>query len=155
MRNRLSPAFTASKLKHMFSHINKCASQFAKFLVTRKGARTQPLEFKSAFTRLTNDVIATSAFGLEINSVQNPEEKFYKYGQKMTDFGILRGFIFIGYMFSPRLMKALGLSLMPREVTTYFEQLIYDTMAHRTKNNIVSLTLKNKEPIFISVFSLI
>jgi len=68
MRNRLSPAFTASKLKHMFSHINKCASQFAKFLVTREGARTQPLEFKSAFTRLTNDVIATSAFGLEINT---------------------------------------------------------------------------------------
>ncbi|XP_065342833.1 uncharacterized protein LOC135941346 [Cloeon dipterum] len=136
MRNKLSPAFTASKLKLMFPHISKCASQFAKFLITREGAKTQPIEFKSTFTRMTNDVIATTAFGVETNAVQNPEEKFYKYAQIMTDFGAVRSLIALGFMVFPKLMAALGLSFTPKDVTNYFQQLIKGAMEYREKKNI-------------------
>lgn len=137
MRNKLSPAFTASKLKHMFPHISKCASQFAKFLVTRDGASREPLEFKSTFTRMTNDVIATTAFGVETNAVQNPEEKFYKFAQAMTEFGSLRSLIALGFMMAPKVMKAVGLSFTPKNITAYFQDLIYGTMELRQKKNLV------------------
>ncbi|XP_059470470.1 uncharacterized protein LOC132193665 [Neocloeon triangulifer] len=136
MRNKLSPAFTASKLKGMFPHISKCAGQFAKFLVSREGAKTEPIEFKSTFTRMTNDVIATTAFGVETNAVQNPDEKFYKFAQIMTDFGALRSLIALGFMVFPKLMAAVGLSFTPKEVTNYFQQLIKGTMDFRQKKNI-------------------
>ncbi|XP_065342834.1 uncharacterized protein LOC135941347 [Cloeon dipterum] len=136
MRNKLSPAFTASKLKLMFPNISKCASQFAKFLITREGAKTQPIEFKSTFTRMTNDVIATTAFGVETNAVQNPEERFYKYAHVMTNFGPLRSLIALGFVVFPKLMVALGLSLTPKEASNYFEQLIKGTMEYREKKNI-------------------
>jgi cytochrome P450 len=137
MRNKLSPAFTASKLKNMYPHISKCASQLAKYLINRPGAKTEPIEFKSTLTRMTNDVIATTAFGVETNAVENPEEKFYKFAQGMTEFGILRSFIALGFMASPKLMKALGLSFTPKDITAYFQDLIYGTMDHRQKKNIV------------------
>ncbi|CAB3362063.1 Hypothetical predicted protein [Cloeon dipterum] len=136
MRNKLSPAFTASKLKLMFPNISKCASQFAKFLITREEAKTQPIEFKSTFTRMTNDVIATTAFGVETNAVQNPEEKFYKYAHVMTNFGPLRSLIALGFVVFPKLMVALGLSLTPKEASNYFQQLIKGTMEYREEKNI-------------------
>jgi hypothetical protein len=123
----------------MFPHISKCASQFAKFVVSRPGARTEPLEFKSVFTRMTNDVIATSAFGVETNAVENPEEKFYKFAQNMTDFGALRSLVALGFMVAPKLMKAVGLSFTPKEITNYFQDLINGTMEFRKKKNVVSI----------------
>jgi len=149
MRNKLSPAFTASKLKNMFPHISKCASQFANFLVNRGDAKTEPLEIKSAFTRMTNDVIASAAFGVETNAVKNPDEKFYKFAQEMTDFGMLRSFVALGFLISPKLMKAFGLSLTPKHTTAYFQDIINGTMEHRQKMSLV----RNFESYFIlSIF---
>lgn len=86
---------------------------------------------------MTNDVIATTAFGVETNAVQNPEEKFYKLAQEMMDFGVLRGFIALGFMVSPKFMKTLGFSFTPKHLTAYFQDLIYGTIELRKKNNLV------------------
>ncbi|XP_065342836.1 cytochrome P450 9e2-like [Cloeon dipterum] len=133
MRNKLSPAFTASKLKGMFPQMTKCACQFAKYLVSRESAESEPIEFKSTFTRLTNDIIASTAFGVETNAVQNPDEEFYKYAKNITNFGVLRSFLIMCF---PKLMAALGVSFTPKKVTDYFKQIIKSTMEYREEKNI-------------------
>jgi cytochrome P450 family 9 len=61
---------------------------------------------KDLFTRYTNDVIATSAFGISCDSLNNPGNEFYEMGKKLTDFGGIRAILVgIGYMFSPKLMQ--------------------------------------------------
>jgi cytochrome P450 family 9 len=60
---------------------------------------------KDFFTRYTNDVIATSAFGIACDSLNNPENEFYLMGKDVTNFSGIRALIFFGYMFSPKLMK--------------------------------------------------
>jgi cytochrome P450 family 9 len=60
---------------------------------------------KDLFTRYTNDVIATSAFGISCDSLNNPGNEFYEMGRDFTNFGGIRTIIFLGYMFSPKLMK--------------------------------------------------
>jgi cytochrome P450 family 9 len=60
---------------------------------------------KDFFTRYTNDVIATSAFGISCDSLNNPRNEFYEMGKDVTNFGGIRALIFFGYMFSPKLMK--------------------------------------------------
>jgi len=60
---------------------------------------------KDLFTRYTNDVIATAAFGIECDSLSNPKNEFYKMGRDLTNFGGVRGLILFGYVFSPKLMK--------------------------------------------------
>ena len=60
---------------------------------------------KDLFTRYTNDVIATSAFGIECDSLSNPKNEFYKMGRDVTNFRGVRALILFGYTFSPKLMK--------------------------------------------------
>jgi len=57
------------------------------------------------FTRYTNDVIATAAFGIECDSLSNPKNEFYEMGRDLTNIGGVRALIFFGYSFSPNLMK--------------------------------------------------
>jgi cytochrome P450 family 9 len=63
------------------------------------------VEMKDLFTRFTNDVIATSAFGIQCDSLNNPKNEFYEMGRDVTDLGGVRSFIFMGYAISPKLMK--------------------------------------------------
>lgn len=63
-RTMLSPSFTAAKLKGMFNLINKCALDFNEYLSNlNKEAGAGPIDTKDLFTRYTNDVIASAAFG--------------------------------------------------------------------------------------------
>ena len=63
------------------------------------------VEMKDLFTRYTNDVIATTAFGIECDSLSNPKNEFYEMGKVVTDFGGVTALIFFGYAVSPKLMK--------------------------------------------------
>ena len=60
---------------------------------------------KDLFTRYTNDVIATSAFGIGCDSLKNPKNEFYEMGKDITNFRGFRSLIFFGYLMSPKLMK--------------------------------------------------
>jgi len=57
------------------------------------------------FTKYTNDIIATAAFGIECDSLSNPKNEFYEMVRDFTNFRGLRALIFFGYIFSPKLMK--------------------------------------------------
>jgi cytochrome P450 family 9 len=63
------------------------------------------VEMKDLFTRYTNDVIATSAFGIGCDSLNDPKNEFYVMGKNITNVGGVRALILFGYMISPKLMK--------------------------------------------------
>jgi len=69
---------------------------------------------KDLFTRYTNDVIATSAFGIGCDSLNSPKNEFYEMGNDINNFSGLRAFVFIGYMMSPKLMKVRMSVLYPQ-----------------------------------------
>lgn len=66
------------------------------------------LELKDLFTKFTNDVIATTAFGVQCNTLQNPDNEFYKMGKEFTRFSLLKFIIVIGYLLIPNFMKVLS-----------------------------------------------
>jgi cytochrome P450 family 9 len=72
------------------------------------------VEMKDLFTRYTNDVIATSAFGIGCDSLKNPTNEFYEMGRDITNFRGLRALIFFGYLMSPKLMKVRMSVLCPQ-----------------------------------------
>lgn len=67
MRATLSPAFTGSKMKQMFQLVVECSEETIKFLKQESMNKQLVPEMKDLFTRFTNDVIATAAFGIEVN----------------------------------------------------------------------------------------
>jgi hypothetical protein len=60
------------------------------------------LDIKELFTRYTNDVIATTAFGLRVDSLKQPSNEFYTMGQEATSFGVIKWIIFLSI---PKVMK--------------------------------------------------
>lgn len=58
MRATLSPAFTSSKMRHMFELVVECAEDMAKHLIDEsKQGRSVRWEMKEFFSRYTSDVI--------------------------------------------------------------------------------------------------
>ena len=85
MRTKLSPAFTSSKMKSMFSLISQNGERFVKYFLD-KDSKLITLEMKNIFTRFTNDVIANTAFGVECDSLSDRKNEFYMMGKEATDF---------------------------------------------------------------------
>ncbi|PNF31078.1 Cytochrome P450 9e2 [Cryptotermes secundus] len=151
MRSTLSPAFTSSKMKSMFVLITECGKQLTDFLekcindknMTIEGCKIEregnilAVEMKDLFTRYTNDVIATSAFGISCDSLNNPRNEFYETGRYVTNFSGIRAIIFLGYFFSPKLMKLLNMKLMSKTLANFFRSLVHNTISTREEKGIV------------------
>jgi cytochrome P450 family 9 len=84
MRATLSPIFTGSKMRNMYHLMGQCAENFAKHF---EGKGQVDVEMKDIFTKFATDVIATTAFGIQLNSIENPKDEFFAMAQKLTQFG--------------------------------------------------------------------
>ncbi|XP_053996823.1 cytochrome P450 9e2-like [Hylaeus anthracinus] len=137
VRTLLSPAFTSSKMKAMFNLMNECANRYGDILCTLpEGERT--LELKDVFTRYTNDVIATCAFGVKVDSMADRNNKFYVYGREATNFsGISKSLKLFAVRLTPFLSKLFGIKMVNPEIANFFKEMVADTIKYRDENNIV------------------
>lgn len=102
LRPKLSPAFTGSRMKILFGLIEECAGQFVGYF---RNLESVEVEMKEVFTKFTNDVIASTAFGFSCDSMKNPQNEFYRMGKELTNFRGINGLKFFLYKISPLLMK--------------------------------------------------
>jgi len=132
MRNTLSPSFTASKMKFMFDLVSKCSRDFINYLIDHPEL-CNAIETKEAFRRYTNDVIATAAFGISVNSMKDQDNEFYIRGKEATTFssGLLRTIQFIIITASPRLAKSMGLTFFPKATHKFFKKIVAETIKTR------------------------
>lgn len=137
MRTTISPAFTASKMRPMLSLISNCAQNFSSFLLRASDGKPAVYDIGDLFSRYGSDSIATSVFGLEINSLQDRDNSFYKYGLRVSNFNGLQGLKFLGYSSFPWLMKFFKVSFISPESTKFFRDLVHGNMSFREKNNVV------------------
>lgn len=85
MRSTLSPVFTSSKMKAMFSLISQNAERFVNHF-SQQNSEIVEVELKDAMSRFTNDAIASAVYGLKVDSLKDRNNKFYEMGRKGTDF---------------------------------------------------------------------
>lgn len=139
MRSTLSPAFTGSKMRHMFSTVLDVTQQMIEHMskeADKKGDLVQ-YEMKETCSRLLNDVIAISAFGVSVNSFEDPNNDFYLSGrQLMNILGPLGMIKFFGFRLVPGLMKQLGIQLFDQRARKFFKGIILSTLDNRWKNGI-------------------
>ncbi|KAK4874001.1 hypothetical protein RN001_013361 [Aquatica leii] len=136
MRATLSPSFTSSKMKIMFQLLSECAEDFTDYFKSQ-AKNIHELEIKDVFTRFTNDAIATTAFGLKCNSVQNNNDEFYLMAKKVTSVTGLSFVIFIVYFLFPNLSRFLKLRMTPVSVSNFFRRIIKETIRQRENEGLV------------------
>ncbi|XP_004523127.1 probable cytochrome P450 9f2 [Ceratitis capitata] len=139
MRSTLSPAFTGSKLRHMFQLMNHVADDSAKYLHKLQLEGDQEgveLDLKNYATCFTNDVIASTAFGLQVNSFEQKDNTFYKLGKKATTVTWKTTLRFTLFIYCRGLMKLLGIEIFDKSLTDYFRNLVLDAMKYRLEHNV-------------------
>jgi cytochrome P450 family 9 len=139
MRATLSPIFTGSKMRNMFGLISKCgANMVSTFKLEAKEKGTQVYEVKNVFTRFTTDVIATCAFGIEVNSFEDKDNLVYRLATTIADFNSPKiALKFLGFFCAPWLMNFLKITILDSEASTYFTDVIRKNFEVREKDNIV------------------
>ncbi|GLH10330.1 Cytochrome p450 9e2, partial [Gryllus bimaculatus] len=91
---------------------------------------------KQFFARFANDVIATSAFGIQVDSLAEPKNEFYLMGRDLTKTDGIKGLIFLGYVFLPKLMEFLRIPFLSQKVRNFFHNLVHDTIKERQQKGI-------------------
>ncbi|XP_055619248.1 probable cytochrome P450 9f2 [Toxorhynchites rutilus septentrionalis] len=139
MRATLSPAFTGSKMRHMFELVAECGRSMVQFLTSEvQAGKTLEYEMKDMFSRFGNDVIATVAFGIKVDSLRERQNEFYEKGKQMLNFqsiGMVVRVLLLTIM--PGLMQKLKVDLVDANLTGYFKNMITDNMKQREAHGIV------------------
>nr|QZP43566.1 cytochrome P450 monooxygenase CYP9A198 [Ephestia elutella] len=140
MRSTLSPAFTSSKMRLMLPFMVEVGNQMVLTLknkIKQSGVGYTDLEGKDLTTRYANDVIASCAFGLKVNSHAEQDNEFYKMGKQASTFNYKQLLKFFGFVSFPKLMTLLKVSLFSDETKHFFKNVVMSTMRDREAHNII------------------
>ncbi|XP_033323897.2 cytochrome P450 9e2 [Megalopta genalis] len=151
VRGLMSPTFTSSRMKTMFRLMSDCAVNVAHYL-TALPDEERLIEAKDVFTRFANDVFASCAFGISIDSMVDRDNQFYLLGKEALN---LHGGNFIKLFtmfFFPKLAKMLGLKVIRQEVADFFEATVADNIATRERTGIsrpdfIQLMMENRDKL--------
>lgn len=121
----------------MYELMTQCAQNFTSYLEVKAKDPKNTIDSKDLFTRYTNDVIATCAFGVSVDSLKSPNNEFYMMVRRGTSFDSLEmAARLIAFQISPTLMKLFGFKFVADRVMRFFVDLIKTTVETREKNNI-------------------
>lgn len=138
LRHKLSPTFTSGKMKFMFPTVINVAQEFEKTLTTLvpAGDTGTDLEIRDILARFTLDVIGTCAFGIECNSLKNPDTEFKSMGLKTLEerpLPITLGLVLASYA---NLSRRLGRKNFADQVSEFFTNIVTETIAYRLANGV-------------------
>ncbi|KAK9885354.1 hypothetical protein WA026_010851 [Henosepilachna vigintioctopunctata] len=136
MRKTLSPAHTGSRMKGMFVLMEECAKNFVQHFLQQDQDIVE-LDARETLARYTNDVIATSAYGYQCDSLKDENNEFYIRGLQTTDMSGLWKFIKFDMLRAfPWLGKIIKVELFDGDVTNFFGKIIEENVLYRIENKI-------------------
>lgn len=136
LRTKLSPAFTSGKLKAMFSTLIDCGDSLQKYVAQVADAR-ELLEVRDICARYTTNVIASVAFGIDIDCVREPNCEFRYYGKKIFEMTISNGIRNAISFLSPTMMNLLHLRATNKSVEDFMTAVTKENLEFRERNNII------------------
>lgn len=124
-------------MKKMFVLMKKCAEQLLEHIeevVLREGE----FDVKDLCSRHTSDIIASCAFGLDLNCIRDGESEFTRVGKLLIHpsslLSAICNYLFLKYF--PNVSSALDVRSVDPRYTDLFTKLVRDTVEYRTKNDV-------------------
>ena len=126
-------------MRMLFNYVASIGNQTASTMKDKITAGGENVfEFKDIASKFTVDVIASCAFGIEVNSFKDPDNDFQKIAKTVTNFSNLKTSLkFLGYSIIPSIMKALKINFFGKEIETFFQMAVHDMMKYREEKGIV------------------
>ncbi|KAG5868514.1 hypothetical protein JTB14_036998 [Gonioctena quinquepunctata] len=154
LRTKLTPTFTSGKMKMMFQTMISCTSGLEDILKDYSIIQ-DAVDIKDVVSRFTTDIIGSVAFGIDCNSLKNPESEFRIWGKKIFKSNFVRRIKATITMVIPRnILIKLGFKQTSSEIEEFFMNVVKNTVKYREDNNVfrkdfmhLLLQLKNKGKI--------
>lgn len=107
LRKTISPVFTSSKMRMIYVLMDNCGRDFVDYFHNQQ-SDTIDVDLKEIFMYYTNDVIASTAFGIECNSLKDKNNDFLIHGRELSDFTGLKRLLFIVHPNLPTLARVIN-----------------------------------------------
>jgi cytochrome P450 family 6 len=89
---------------------------------------------KETMARYTSDVIASCAFGINGNSLKDPDSEFGQNICAVFDFSVRKGLALLLAFFAPYLNKIFQLKLLDDKTNSYIRKIVWNTVDYRREN---------------------
>lgn len=136
LRAKLTPFFSSGKLKKMYELMLDCSNNldthFESLELVGKG---KELDLKDVAVKFSTDMIGCTAFGYNVNSLNNPDIDFLKYGKKIFEFDHIRGLEFFVVFFYPSLIRFTNTKIFGK-ANDYLRNVFWETINKRTKSGV-------------------
>ncbi|XP_008589156.1 PREDICTED: cytochrome P450 3A21-like [Galeopterus variegatus] len=135
MRTLLSPTFTSGKLKEMFPIIGQYGDVLVKNL-RWEAEKGKPVSMKDIFGAYSMDVITGTSFGINIDSLNNPQDPFVEKAKKLLRFNFSDPLflLIVLFPFLTPIFEVLNISMFPRHVTQFFKDSVKRMKESRLKD---------------------
>ncbi|KAK4874010.1 hypothetical protein RN001_013370 [Aquatica leii] len=140
MRSALSPLFTSSKMKIMFTLVSESAEKFTSHFEKQK-PNFFDVDIKDISSRFTNDVIANLAFAYKCNSFEDEHNEFYVWGKELITTVGIRFIAFTLFSVLSKIAKFLNTQMVPSSASKFFRRIVKDTINKREKEGLVRLDM--------------
>jgi len=134
MRAKLTPTFTSGKMKMMFETVCSICDEMIAYV--HENAKSDQIEMKDILARFTTDVIGNVAFGLDMNSMKNPDSMFRKMGRKVFDTPPLQTLKVVFLTTFRKYLKNFDFMTTNKEVSDFFLSSIRETVDYRENNDV-------------------
>lgn len=136
LRVKLTPTFTSGKLKAMFSTLVNCGDPLQRHIdQTVKDNKT--IEVRELAAQYATNVIASVAFGIEINCIDDPDTPFRKFGRKVFDMNWKNGLRFLIVFIFPAFLKFFKIRTIDQDVEDFMMSVVRQTLKYREESKVV------------------
>ncbi|XP_065500652.1 cytochrome P450 3A21-like [Caloenas nicobarica] len=135
LRTVLSPTFTSGKLKEMFPIMKHYGESLVKN-VHKRVEKDTALLVKDIFGAYSMDVVTSTSFGVNIDSMNNPNDPFVREMQNFVKFDFFNPLFILAFAF-PFLIPVLGkmnVSFFPKATVDFFARSVTKIKKDREKD---------------------
>ncbi|XP_035732645.1 cytochrome P450 6A1-like [Vespa mandarinia] len=135
LRNKLTTVFTSIKLKEMFPLMKISTDHLEQYI--NKIPDNYILDINELNAKYTIDIISSCAFGIETNIFNDGENEFWKIAKEIFEVNTISLLKQNLQIYFPKLYNQLNFLFTNVRLTSFFVNIVKNTIEYRIKNNIV------------------
>uniref|UniRef100_A0AAT9UTT0 Cytochrome P450 6PZ29 n=1 Tax=Maconellicoccus hirsutus TaxID=177089 RepID=A0AAT9UTT0_MACHI len=133
LRIKLTPTFSTGKMKKMLPLVKECATHLSQVLENLPSEES--FDMKDFWARYMTDIVASCVFGIDANSLANPDSEFLAFGKKIFRFRFSTLLRITWQKMPSMLTKFITMGDVKTE--TFFCDIVYEMIRHREQSKII------------------